>query len=162
MEIHQTPPKYKNSTPSKYKNLLPLFVTNCQRQNQSSKGGGGGKAFLYSAKSALKEATFVNNSSRSCPWVACVVMKDSIMAWSERRIHSYNQIHISLLSSRHSTRGKGCSRSFSSWSLRVPVLGLALFIYVCRCIRKVAPMGAMMWTNSKGGNSDNPKDLKIL
>ena len=72
---YQTPPKYNNSTLPKYKrykqqkssNLLPLFVTNCQRQHQSSEGGGGGNTLLYSAKSALKEATLVNSSFKSYP-----------------------------------------------------------------------------------------------
>ena len=37
-----------------------------------------------------------------------------------------------------------------------------LFICAYSYLRKVAPMGAVMRTNSKRGNLDNPKNLKIL
>ena len=37
-----------------------------------------------------------------------------------RRIHSCSKIHKSLISSRHSTRGRSCSRNFTSWPLWRP------------------------------------------
>ena len=45
---------------------------------------------------------------------------------------------------------------------KVPVLGSTLFIWAYCCLRKVAPIGAIMWTNSKGEKSNNPRNLKIL
>ena len=45
---------------------------------------------------------------------------------------------------------------------KVPVLGLALFVWVCHYLRKVAPIGAMIWTNSRAGKSSNLRKFNTL
>ena len=103
-------------------------------------------------------------------------MKDSIMAQSERRGAIVGSTSSTPLEGStaavgstkvSSTAGKALeARAVVKASPRdlfdVPMLGSTLFICACRYLRKVAHRGAMMWTNSKGGNLNNSKNLKIL
>ena len=44
----------------------------------------------------------------------------------------------------------------------VPALGSTIFFNAKHCLRKVAPIGAVRWTNSREGKRSNSKNSKIL
>ena len=137
---------------------------NAKGHYTSSKGRGGGDC-LKCYKFACKEWSSSSMSTKSWPWAAWMVM-------------TVSNIRQMLESSEVEVGGTVASVARLTGSLAVvaPVeeggggvtlegstlgcLELAL-IWVALCLRKVAPMGDMIWTGSDAGNSTNPRCKRI-
>ena len=57
----------KTTLPLRYNPYFPYLLCIARCNHQELEGGGGGKALLYSEKSALKVTTSVISPSKSCP-----------------------------------------------------------------------------------------------
>ena len=140
----------------RYNPYFPCLLCIAKGNHQESDGGGGGKAPLYSEKSALNAATSAIRPSKSCPWAAWVV----IMVDCTRGLFDNPS---SLMSA---TVPVGSTGLCSAWSPPVvdctrglfddPTLGPTLLFCAVRCLRKVAPIGAVMWINSREGKFRSP------
>ena len=54
-------------SPLRYNPYFPCLLCIARGNHQESKGGGGGKALLYSKKTSLNIATLAISPSKSCP-----------------------------------------------------------------------------------------------
>ena len=163
-------------SPLRYNPYFPCLLCIAKGNHQELEGGGGGKALLYSKKSALNVATLAISPSKSCPWAAWVVINISIIARRERgggTVGSTATLSACTPSSPSSaTAVVGSTRLSLGWTSPVvdythglfdePTLGPKFFFCTLRCLRKVAPIEAMMWINSREGKFSNPKKFRTL
>ena len=154
----------------RYNPYFPCLLCIAKDNHQESDGGGGGKALLYSEKSALNAATSAIRPSKSCPWAAWVVIMVSIIARRDRGGGTVGSAAVlwacTPSSPMSATVPVGSTGLYSAWSSPVvdctrglfddPTLGPTLLFCAVRCLRKVAPIGAVMWINSREGKFCTP------
>ena len=136
-----SPLKCKNSLPLSRRTLFtstPPSVTYCQRQPSKIKGWRRWKnSSILILKSALKAATLVISSFKSCPWAAWVIINVSIIAWRER--------------------GGGTVGSASAMSIST---SSTVFFWAFHSLRKEDPMGSMRWKHN--WRKENPQAPSML
>ena len=166
----------KTTLPPTLQSLLPLSVMYCQRQSSRVRGWRRWKSLLYSEKSTLNAATSTISPSKSCPWATWVVIKVSIIARRERGGGTMGSAAalsactpLSPSSATIVVGSLGLSSTRTSLVMDCthglfdePTLGPTFFFCALRCLRKVAPIGAVMWINSREGKFSNPKKFRTL
>ena len=163
-------------SPLCYNPYFPYLLCIAKGNHQKLEGGGGGKALLYSEKSALKATTSTISPSKSCPWAVWVIIKVSIIAWREREggtVGSAATVSTCTSSSPWSAAAAvGSIGLYSAWTsptvdctrglFNEPTPIPTFFFCALRCLRKVAPIGAMLWINSREGKFSNYKKFRTL
>ena len=149
------------------KYVLPLFCDRMPKgsQNPSSKGGGG-EDRRNCANSARTPQISSSTSTKICPWAAWTVK-----TWSNvRRMFESSKVVGGETSSSATAPSNASTVSVSVEEGRGGTtpddapLGLEgpTLKWVALCLKKVAPMGAMIWTGSSAGKSSRLRNNKIL
>ena len=117
------------------------------------------------AKFALKDWSWASMSTKSRPWAAWMVMTVSnIWRMPESSKVEGGGEAAAVGSTYASVEGSLVEEGEGGATLEDSTLGhleLAL-IWAALCLRKVALIGAIIWTGSNAGNSSNPRCNKIL
>ena len=124
----------------------------------------GGEASLEAARSAHKATTSCFKSNSSCPcanWIVSTIFNiDLVEAVDVGGAGSTAAVGSTYSSAGGSPDGGPLDASPVE-DLTLGRLELA-FNWVALCLRKVAPMGDMIWTGLEAGKSSKPKSWRIL
>ena len=103
-------------------------------------------------------------SNKSCPCVAWIVMTISSILRIEELLNEDGRGSIAAVGSTYSSVVGSSDRGLDVAPIEDSTLRrLELaFNWVALCLRKVAPIGAMIWTSSDAGKSSKPKSKRIL
>ena len=123
-----------------------------------------GSKLKLPAKSTLKAWSSLSTSNKSCPCVAWTVMIVSSILHKEESLDEDGGGSTTAVGSIYVTTEGSPDGGLDAAPVEDSTLGhLELaFNWAALCLRKVAPIGAMIWTGSNAGKSSKPKSKRIL